>query len=223
MIVALILAAGSGERLGAGRPKALVELAGPPPVPVEHRRGERTGVACGESSSRCPEGRAPRRASPPSRAARAARSRWRSRWRPPDRPTPFSSTTPPGRSSRSGCSSAPIAALAADADADAAIAAAPVKDTIKRVDEAGSVVETLDRSALWAVQTPQVFRRAALERALDVPPRELALATDDAWLIERSGGRVIVVALRGGEPQGHHARGPALRRDADRRARPEQA
>ena len=55
------------------------------------------------------------------------------------------------------------------------------------------MVETLDRSALWAVQTPQVFRRAALERALDVPAEILAQATDDAWLVERLGGRVAIV------------------------------
>ena len=69
---------------------------------------------------------------------------------------------------------------------DAAIAAAPVTDTVKRVDADGPwCVETLDRSALWAVQTPQVFRRAALERALDVAAEVLAQATDDAWLVER--------------------------------------
>jgi 2-C-methyl-D-erythritol 4-phosphate cytidylyltransferase len=43
------------------------------------------------------------------------------------------------------------------------------------------------------VQTPQVFRRAALERALDVSKEVLAQATDDAWLIERAGGEVLVV------------------------------
>ena len=43
------------------------------------------------------------------------------------------------------------------------------------------------------MQTPQVFRRAALERALDVDVVELARATDDAWLIERQGGRVLIV------------------------------
>jgi 2-C-methyl-D-erythritol 4-phosphate cytidylyltransferase len=57
----------------------------------------------------------------------------------------------------------------------------------------GVVSETLERSELWAVQTPQVFRRAALERALDVSEEILAQATDDAWLIERAGGRVGVV------------------------------
>ncbi len=86
-----------------------------------------------------------------------------------------------------------IAALARDEDADAAIAAAPVTDTVKRVDGGGAVSETLERSELWAVQTPQVFRRGALERALDVSAEELALAGDDAWLVERAGGRVIVV------------------------------
>jgi 2-C-methyl-D-erythritol 4-phosphate cytidylyltransferase len=87
-----------------------------------------------------------------------------------------------------------IAALAGDPAADAAIAALPVTDTIKRVDPTGAVLETLDRSELWAVQTPQVFRRAALARALDVSAEQLAGATDDAWLIERGGGKVLVVA-----------------------------
>ncbi len=44
------------------------------------------------------------------------------------------------------------------------------------------------------MQTPQVFRRAALERALAVPDEVLAAATDDAWLVERAGGVVRVVA-----------------------------
>jgi 2-C-methyl-D-erythritol 4-phosphate cytidylyltransferase len=76
---------------------------------------------------------------------------------------------------------------------DAVIAAAPVTDTIKEA-AGGQVVRTLDRSTLWSVQTPQVFRRAALERALAAPPELLALATDDAWLVERAGGVVRIVA-----------------------------
>ena len=79
--------------------------------------------------------------------------------------------------------------------ADAAIAAAPVSDTIKEVGPDGrTVARTLERTRLWAVQTPQVFRRAALERALVGADDELlASATDDAWLIERAGGTVRVV------------------------------
>jgi 2-C-methyl-D-erythritol 4-phosphate cytidylyltransferase len=76
--------------------------------------------------------------------------------------------------------------------ADCAIAAARVTDTIKQA-EGDTVVTTLDRSRLWAVQTPQAFRREALEAALRVDAAILARATDDAWLIERNGGTVRVV------------------------------
>jgi len=76
---------------------------------------------------------------------------------------------------------------------DCAIAATPVTDTIKQTDADLAVTQTLDRAGLWAVQTPQVFRRKALERALEVPDDVLAQATDDAWLVERAGGRVVVV------------------------------
>jgi 2-C-methyl-D-erythritol 4-phosphate cytidylyltransferase len=79
--------------------------------------------------------------------------------------------------------------------ADAVIAAARVTDTVKEVaDDGRTVARTLDRSRLWAVQTPQVFRHAALERALrDASDDLLAEATDDAWLIEHAGGVVRVV------------------------------
>jgi 2-C-methyl-D-erythritol 4-phosphate cytidylyltransferase len=76
---------------------------------------------------------------------------------------------------------------------DGAVAAAPVSDTIKESDDRLRVVRTLDRSRLWAIQTPQAFRREALERALDVADDVLAAATDDAWLVERLGGAVLVV------------------------------
>ena len=55
------------------------------------------------------------------------------------------------------------------------------------------VTATLDRQRLWAIQTPQAFRREALERALAAPDDVLAAATDDAWLVERTGGTVRVV------------------------------
>jgi 2-C-methyl-D-erythritol 4-phosphate cytidylyltransferase len=77
---------------------------------------------------------------------------------------------------------------------DAAIAAAAVTDTVKEADSAARVVRTLDRSRLWAVQTPQVFRREALERALAQRDDVLAAATDDASLVEAQGGAVRVVA-----------------------------
>ncbi|HEV2062257.1 MAG TPA: 2-C-methyl-D-erythritol 4-phosphate cytidylyltransferase, partial [Solirubrobacteraceae bacterium] len=83
--------------------------------------------------------------------------------------------------------------LAAVEGVEAAIAAAPVTDTIKEAGPDRVVRRTLDRSRLWAVQTPQVFRREALERAMAQPDEVLAEATDDASLVEAAGGRVRVV------------------------------
>jgi 2-C-methyl-D-erythritol 4-phosphate cytidylyltransferase len=83
-------------------------------------------------------------------------------------------------------------ALAAH-DCDAAIAAAPVVDTIKE-SRGEEVVRTLDRSGLWAVQTPQAFNRDALERAFSAGAAALAAATDDASLVEATGGTVRLVA-----------------------------
>lgn len=74
------------------------------------------------------------------------------------------------------------------AGADAAVPALPVVDTIKRV-EGTTVVDTLDRSVLVAVQTPQAFRASVLRRA----HAEGAAATDDAALVEALGGSVVVV------------------------------
>jgi 2-C-methyl-D-erythritol 4-phosphate cytidylyltransferase len=82
-----------------------------------------------------------------------------------------------------------LAALAAGADA--VIPACPITDTVKRVDASGAVVETIDRSALRAVQTPQGFRRSVLVAAHTLGAR--TVATDDAALVEAQGGRVVVV------------------------------
>lgn len=82
--------------------------------------------------------------------------------------------------------------LAGLGDADAVVAATPVTDTVKEVSD-GKVVRTLDRAGLWAVQTPQAFRREALERALAQPDDVLAAATDEASLVEALGGTVNVV------------------------------
>ena len=81
---------------------------------------------------------------------------------------------------------------------DGAVAATPVSDTVKEADAAGRVLRTLDRSALWAIQTPQVFRADALRRALDVDEATLAAATDDAALVEAAGGSVVVVEAPAG-------------------------
>jgi 2-C-methyl-D-erythritol 4-phosphate cytidylyltransferase len=73
--------------------------------------------------------------------------------------------------------------------ADGAVPGVPVTDTVKVVDGDGVVVDTLDRATLVAVQTPQGFRADVLRKA-HAGGLE---ATDDAALVERTGGRVVTV------------------------------
>lgn len=73
--------------------------------------------------------------------------------------------------------------------ADGAVPGLPVADTVKLVDPSGRVVETPDREALRAVQTPQAFRADVLRRAHAGGGE----ATDDAALVEAAGGVVVVV------------------------------
>lgn len=74
-----------------------------------------------------------------------------------------------------------------------AVAAARVTDTIKEADGAGRVLRTLERDALWSIQTPQVFWAAPLREALAADVATLAAATDDAGLVEAAGGTVAIV------------------------------
>ncbi|GIK77565.1 MAG: hypothetical protein BroJett022_12550 [Actinomycetes bacterium] len=94
-----------------------------------------------------------------------------------------------------------ILRLGAEPGADAAIAASALTDTVKRArDRRGggpgaTVVErTLDRDLLWAAQTPQAFRAAALRAAQEraAATGRLDAATDEATLIELAGGRVLL-------------------------------
>ena len=103
-----------------------------------------------------------------------------------------------------------LAELAASG-ADGVVFGMPVTDTIKEVDAAGYISGTPERSRLWAAQTPQIFHRGILERAYGIgrsvgtkhvagarresaPSLEmLRQATDDAALVELTGGRVKMV------------------------------
>ncbi len=100
-----------------------------------------------------------------------------------------------------------VATLVADPDANGAIAATPVTDTIKQAAPAGKlkdlgvdrapnpsieVERTIDRERLWAAQTPQVFWVEALRAALAGDPGAVAAATDEAMLVEAAGGRVLI-------------------------------
>jgi 2-C-methyl-D-erythritol 4-phosphate cytidylyltransferase len=96
-----------------------------------------------------------------------------------------------------------VAKLLDRPDAAAVVAAAPISDTVKRAREprpakgefprgGPTVAQTVSRDHLWAAQTPQVFRTAALREALDTDPQRIAAATDDAMLVEKAGGRVLL-------------------------------
>ena len=190
MAVALLVAAGRGERLGIGGPKAFVMLGGRPMVqwsidalravdevdrivvalpPGVHAPAGTIGVPGGEQRSHSVRA-----------ALRAAGDADVVVVHDAARPMVTAAIV-------QDC----LDTLAAH-DCDGAIAAAPVTDTIKE-SRGEEVVRTLDRSRLWAVQTPQVFTRVALERALDRDDAALAAATDDASLVESGGGTVRLV------------------------------
>jgi 2-C-methyl-D-erythritol 4-phosphate cytidylyltransferase len=190
MAVALLVAAGRGERLGTAEPKAFVMLAGRPMVqwsiealaavdeverivvalpPGVHAPAGTVGVPGGEQRSHSV--RAALRA-----AGEAAVVLVHDAARPAVTPQIVRDC---------------LDTLAAH-DCDAAVAATPVTDTIKE-SRGAEVVRTLDRARLWAAQTPQVFNRDALERALSGAESELAAATDDASLLEAAGGTVRLV------------------------------
>lgn len=187
-VVGLLVAAGSGERLGAGRPKAFAECAGRPllewsldalsavcdrvvvavpPALEGEDPGWVAGAACRSGSVR-----AALRAAPETAFAVVH-----------DAARPL--LTP-------GLVESCLAAL--EEGWDGAVAAAPLTDTLKETRPGETrVVRTLQRRGLWAVQTPQVFRADVLRAALEVDEETLAGASDDASLVEAAGGAVRVV------------------------------
>jgi 2-C-methyl-D-erythritol 4-phosphate cytidylyltransferase len=207
----VIAAAGSGQRLGAGGPKAFVPLAGRPMVewsiaafraaasvrsiviasPPGHLHdlaGGDLGVVDGGAT----------RAESVSNALAAVGTELVAIH---DAARPL--VTPE-------LIEAVIAALVADQEAAGAIAATPVTDTIKQVESAADhagrnafsrhdeekalrpIEITLDRTRLWAAQTPQVFRTVALREALMADPDRVAVATDEAMMVEGASGRVLI-------------------------------
>jgi 2-C-methyl-D-erythritol 4-phosphate cytidylyltransferase len=200
MACAIIAAAGTGERLGAGRPKALVPLGGRPMIAwclIAMERAKRVARAV----IAVPEGLGDELTD----AARASA------------PALEVSVTDGGATRSESVARALEAAgehaivLVHDAarplvtpelidrcvsqlehwECDGVVAAARAVDTIKEAGAGGRVIATLERSSLWAVQTPQVFRADALRSAL--AEATLERAYDDAQLVEAAGGDVRVV------------------------------
>lgn len=75
----------------------------------------------------------------------------------------------------------------------AAALGTPVTDTVKVVDEAGTILSTPDRSSMWGVQTPQVFEKSLYRRALNNALENELNVTDDCSMIEALGEKVTVV------------------------------
>jgi 2-C-methyl-D-erythritol 4-phosphate cytidylyltransferase len=196
MAVALIVAAGRGERLGSGRPKALVPLCGRPMLEWSVAALQAVPAVTeivialpADELGAAPEGTlAVSGGLQRSHSVRNALAACAG-----GDPVIVHDAARPLATSR--LFEQALEELERHQDAAAVIAAAPVADTIKEVaDDGATVARTLDRAKLWAVQTPQVFRRVALERALSsASDEELGRATDDAWLVERSGGAVRIL------------------------------
>jgi 2-C-methyl-D-erythritol 4-phosphate cytidylyltransferase len=186
-VVGIIPAAGSGERLGSGGPKAFVVCGGRPlldwSVDVLRSVCDRVVVALPPGTSFH---------GPDTVVGGAVRSD--SVRRALD-VAPEASIVVVHDAARPLVTASLVRACIEGLDGgyDAAIAAAPMTDTVKETDPDMQVVRTLDRSRLWSIQTPQVFRADALRRALAAPASALAAATDDAMLIEAAGGSVRVV------------------------------
>jgi len=200
-VAALVLAAGRGERFGQPLPKAFVPLAGRPLL---------LHALAAMAASPLVDRVVPV-------IARADRERWE-RLRGETEQIPKLAPAVTGGSERQDSVRAGLAALAGDVawvavhdaarpfvrpaavarviaaarECGAAILAAPVADTIKRV-QAGRVVETPPRAECWAAQTPQVFRVELLREALAKATAQGRVATDDAQLVEWLGVAVAVV------------------------------
>lgn len=212
LVWAVVAAAGDGRRLGHERPKAFVKLGGRPLVAraIElfeaHPRVERIVVVVPQEweeptallADELAAGKvAAAVAGGPTRALSVAAG--------------LAEVAPAATAVLVHDAARPFASaelvdrvLDALADADGAVPGVPLADTVKRVGES-AVIETLDRSELRAVQTPQAFRAEALRRAYAGTDEDVSAATDCAQLVERSGGRVVVVE---GESENAKITGP---------------
>jgi 2-C-methyl-D-erythritol 4-phosphate cytidylyltransferase len=206
MATAVIAAAGSGTRLGAGSPKALVEVAGRPMAAwsldafAASSSVDAVVLAAPEGHESGFERLAPEGLELTVVTGGASRSESIAQ----AMPEVGSDVVAIHDAARPLVTAALIDELVASLDrhetAAGVIAAAPISDTVKRANIARigprsdtvTIAATEDRELLWAAQTPQVFRAAELREALAADPTTLAFATDDASLVEAAGGTVLL-------------------------------
>jgi 2-C-methyl-D-erythritol 4-phosphate cytidylyltransferase len=187
---AIVAAAGAGERLGTGRPKAFVELGGRPLIDWS-LDALRAAEAVGSIIVALPAGESldgvegvETVAGGPSRSESVAAALERVE---SEEVVVHDAARPLATSELFDA----VLTILHDEDCEGVVAAARVTDTVKEVLKPPEVLRTLDRSSLWAAQTPQAFRTEALRAALGSTSL-LAQATDDAMLVERLQRRVVV-------------------------------
>ncbi|HZG94921.1 MAG TPA: 2-C-methyl-D-erythritol 4-phosphate cytidylyltransferase [Mycobacteriales bacterium] len=201
-VAAVVPAAGRGERLGPGAPKALRELAGTPMLVHAVRGLLRARLVDLVVVAAPPGGEAEVRAvldtydvSKEVRVVTGGATRQESVRRSIDALPDDVDVVLVHDAARPLAPSELADAVVARVrgGADAVVPGLPVADTIKRVGPGSVVTETLARSELVAVQTPQGFTRELLTKAHDAAVVDGYDATDDAGLVERVGASVTVV------------------------------
>jgi 2-C-methyl-D-erythritol 4-phosphate cytidylyltransferase len=198
--LAILVAAGRGERMGAGRPKAFLDLAGEALL-LRSARAFESATRVGAIVAVVPAGEieAARRLLAPLRklqgvVAGGARRQDSVRAGLEQAPEGFAGVVLVHDAARPLVDPGLVDAVAeAAAEAGAALPVLPVVDTIKRVSD-GRVLGTLDRSELGAAQTPQGFRFPLLLRAYDQALQDGVSLTDEAMAVERLGEPVVTLA-----------------------------
>ncbi|MBX3747238.1 MAG: 2-C-methyl-D-erythritol 4-phosphate cytidylyltransferase [Verrucomicrobiae bacterium] len=209
MVSAILVAAGSGTRFGPDRDKLFLEVAGRPVVAHTWSRLDAV-PALGEIIVVVRAGMEP--AFEELAAALAPRLPWRLVPGGPERQDSvwngLQATSPDCEWVAVHDAARPctpvgtvLDTLAAAREAGAAVTAQRVTDTIKESGDGRWIEHTLDRSRLWAVQTPQIFRRSLLERALEAVKLAGLRVTDDTAACEHIGQRVRLVESRAPNPK----------------------
>lgn len=199
-VMAILVAAGRGERMGAGRPKAFLEVAGQAllvrsAVAFDRARAVDAIVAVVPDAE---HDAADRLLKPIAKVsaivAGGARRQDSVLEGMKQAPHGFDGIVLVHDAARPFVSPALIDTVTAEATrVGAAVPVFAVADTIKRVKD-GAVVETVDRTELAAAQTPQGFRFSLLVRAYEAAFRDRVTVTDEAMAIERIGEPVAAVA-----------------------------
>ena len=198
--VAILVAAGRGERMGASRPKAFLDLAGQPlllrTASAFDAAPAVTGIVAVVPRGLEGDARSMLKAVGKLRAVAPGGARRQDSVLEGLRHVPdgFDGVVLIHDAARPFVDAELILAVVRAADEHgAALPVLPLVDTIKRVRN-GDVVETLDREELGAAQTPQGFRFDVLGRAYEEAFRDGVTLTDEAMAVERLGGRVVAVA-----------------------------